>query len=68
VSIRRGTTYALADSTPGRLHGVAFEWVEAEAPHRRFDLEAASGLLEQLAELARAARARDDGMYCWVCV
>ena len=59
---------ALAESTADRLQRVAREWVEAEAPHRRVDLEGTSGLLEQLAELARTACARGEGMYCWVCV
>jgi hypothetical protein len=59
---------ALAESTPDQLQRVALEWVEAEATYRRVDVEGITGLLEQFAELARMARARDDGMYCWICV
>lgn len=68
LSIGAEVREALAESIPDRLQRVALEWVEAEASHRRVDPEGTSGLLEQLAELARAARTRGEGMYCWVCV
>lgn len=68
LSIGAEVRDALAESTPEQLQRVALEWVEAEATHRRVDPEGTSGLLQQLAELARAARTRGEGMYCWVCV
>lgn len=68
ISIAHEARDTFADSTPDELHRAAAEWVEAEAPHRQFALDAASGLLEQLAELARIARGRGCGLYCWVCV
>jgi hypothetical protein len=60
--------FSLAASTPDGLQRAAAEWVEVEAPYRRVDVEGISGLLEQLAELARMARDRGDGLYCWMCV
>lgn len=59
---------SLAASSPDDLQSAAAVWVEIEAPYRTVDTEGASGLLEQLAELARMARDRGDGLYCWVCV
>ena len=68
LSIRAGVRDSLAASNPGDVRSAAAEWVEVEAPYRQVDVEGISGLLEQLAELARMARDRGDGLYCWVCV
>lgn len=68
LSIRAEVRDSFAASTPGDLQGAAAEWVEVEAPYRQVDVEGILGLLEQLAELARMARDRGDGLYCWVCV
>ncbi|WP_034263830.1 hypothetical protein [Actinospica robiniae] len=68
LSISAEVSDSLACSTPGDLQSAAAEWVEAESPYRQVDVEGISGLLEQLAELARMARARGDGLYCWVCL
>jgi len=68
LSISAKVRDSLAASTPGDLQSAAGEWAEVEAPYRQIDVEGASGLLEQLAELARVARDRGDGLYCWVCV
>lgn len=68
LSISAEVRDSLAASTPGGLQRAEAEWVEVEAPYRRVDVEGVSGLLEQLAELARMARDRGDGLYCWMCV
>lgn len=68
LSIRAEVRDTLAESTPDQLQRVALEWVKVEASYRHVDVEGTSGLLEQFAELARMARARGDGLYCWICV
>jgi len=47
---------------------VAVPWSQTEEFFGRGDPQILTGLLHELAELARRARTKDERIYCWVCV
>jgi hypothetical protein len=59
---------ALADADDRQLASVAVPWAQTEEFWGQGDPQDITELLHELAELARRARSRDEGMYCWVCV
>ncbi|MGH3392297.1 MAG: hypothetical protein ACRDOO_25785 [Actinomadura sp.] len=56
---------ALADADRQRLAEVAEPWAETEEFWGDADPEILTGVLCELAELARRARDRGHGLYCW---
>jgi hypothetical protein len=59
---------ALADAEEAVLASVAEPWARTEEFSGQGDPQLLTGLLQGLAELARRARAKNERMYCWVCV
>ncbi len=59
---------ALAGANDARLASAAVPWSQTEEFFGQGDPQILAGLLQELAELARRARNRDERMYCWVCV
>jgi hypothetical protein len=59
---------ALADADNAQLASVAVPWSQTEEFFGRGDPQILTGLLHELAELARRARTKDERIYCWVCV
>jgi hypothetical protein len=68
VRLSAGLTAALADSGESELAPVAVTWSRTEEFWGRGDPVALSGLLGELSDLAREARAKDWSLYCFVCV
>jgi hypothetical protein len=59
---------ALADADDDVLAAVAVPWSQSDEFSGQGDAQSLAGLLQGLAELARRARAKNERMYCWVCV
>ncbi|QLQ38057.1 hypothetical protein [Micromonospora robiginosa] len=59
---------ALADAEEGRLREVAVSWSETEEFRGLAEPAILAEALVELAGLARRATARDERLYCWVCV
>lgn len=59
---------ALADADGDRLSSIAIPWSQTQEFWGQGDPDTLAGLLGELAELARRARARNERLYCWVCV
>ena len=59
---------ALADANDEVLASVAVPWAESDEFSGQGDAPSLTGLLRGLAELARRAQAKNERMYCWVCV
>lgn len=57
---------ALADAAPERLAQVAGSWSRTEEFNGHAAPAVLAGFLDRLADLARRARQRDHGLYCWV--
>lgn len=59
---------ALAEADPETLAQVAEPWSKTEEFWGQADPEALTGVLSELAALARHARESGQRLYCWVCV
>jgi hypothetical protein len=68
LTLTEGVTTALAEAGNDRLFGVAVSWSQTEEFWGEGDPELLAVFLRNLAGLARLARARDQQLYCWVCV
>lgn len=67
LSVSRTLQDALATAGKHRLPEVGRLWVaERAGDGEAFDPEIAVRILSGMAELARAAGQRDEGLYCWV--
>ncbi|RHW24121.1 hypothetical protein D0Z08_25690 [Nocardioides immobilis] len=63
-----GLVDALAQAEADRLAEVAVPWSQTEEFWGAGDPEELTALLQDLAQLAREARARNESVYCWVSV
>jgi len=68
LTLTESITTALAEAGNDRLSGVAVPWSRTEEFWGAGDPEVLASFLGDLAGLARRARARDQQLYCWVCV
>ena len=68
VSLTDELRAALADVTESRLHEAAVSWSETEEFRGLTEPSIVAEALVELAGLARRATARDERLYCWVCV
>ena len=68
VTLTEELQAALADADDEQLASAAVPWSQTEEFWGQGDPQILTGLLHELAELARRAHARDEHMYCWVCV
>jgi hypothetical protein len=59
---------ALTAASPQQLREVAGPWAATEEFWGEADPDHLSEFLDELAALARTARARNEGLYCWICV
>lgn len=59
---------ALAAADDAQFASIAVLWSQTEEFWGRGDPQMLEGLLNELAELARRARSRDERPYCWICV
>jgi hypothetical protein len=67
-TVTDGLQSALAEADEERLREVAVPWSQSEEFVGQGDSKFLTGLLIELAALARAARERGDRLYCWTCV
>ena len=68
LTLTDGLVQALAEADEEQLASVAVPWAETEEFWGAGDPEALTALLNDLAGLARQARAGGTTVYCWVCV
>ncbi|HEX6501413.1 MAG TPA: hypothetical protein VF054_20635 [Micromonosporaceae bacterium] len=59
---------ALVQASEGELREVAGRWARTEEFRGQSDPAALAEVLGELASLARDAQARDEHLYCWVCI
>jgi len=68
LTLTESVTTALVEASAKRLSEVAVPWSQTEEFWGTADPEVLSDFLGELRGLARRARARDQQLYCWVCV
>ena len=68
MAVPDSTVSALAESTDEQLAQAAGPWSETEEFWGQGDPEILTGLIMDLAGLARRAQSNGNKVYCWVCV
>lgn len=59
---------ALAAADDAQLASIAVPWSQTEEFFGQGDPQILTGLLHELAALAQRARAKEERLYCWVCL